>query len=97
MSQHNICSFAIGNTVFISKTEEFWDKPFTMKRHHIYNTRTVILRCKVVDIRGDEFKAELQNNNGFDKDGQTFVFNKGILLANQDFSEYSSLGVWKTN
>jgi hypothetical protein len=78
----------IGNTVFLSRTEEYWDKPFVMKRHHVYDTKTVILQGTVTDIRGDEFKAKLINNNNFEKDGEEFVFHKNSLLSNQNFKIY---------
>ncbi len=85
----------IGNTVFLSRTEEYWDKPFVMKRHHVYDTKTVILQGTVTDIRGDEFKAKLINNNNFEKDGEEFVFHKNSLLSNQNFKNLQDLGVWK--
>jgi len=86
---------AIGNTVFLSRTEEYWDKPFVMKRHHVYDTKTVILQGTVTDMRGDEFKAKLINNNNFEKDGEEFVFHKNSLLSNQNFKNLQDLGVWK--
>lgn len=87
----------IGNIVYFAKTEEFWDKPFVMKRHHVYDTRTVILKGKVTEIKGDEFKAKLIDNNGFEKDGEEFVFHKNSLLVNQDFKNFNLLGKWKIN
>ena len=85
----------IGNTIFLSRTEEYWDKPFVKKRHHVYDTKTVILQGTVTDIRGDEFKAKLINNNNFEKDGEEFVFHKNSLLSNQNFKNLQDLGVWK--
>lgn len=85
----------IGNTIFLSRTEECWDKPFVKKRHHVYDTKTVILQGTVTDIRGDEFKAKLINNNNFEKDGEEFVFHKNSLLSNQNFKNLQDLGVWK--
>lgn len=84
-----------GAIVFLSKTEQVWNKPYVMKRHHVYDTRSVILKCKVIEVKGDEFKGELFGNNGFEKDGQTFVFHKNELLVNQEYKDLSSLGVWK--
>lgn len=85
----------IGNTIFLSRTEEYWDKPFVKKRHHVYDTKTVILQGTITDIRGDEFKAKLINNNNFEKDGEEFVFHKNSLLSNQNFKNLQDLGVWK--
>lgn len=84
----------VGQTVFFSRTEDFWDKPFVMKRHHIPDTRSVILRGLVTDIRGEEFKAKLHDNNNFEKDGQEFVFNKACLLSNQNYTDMANLGRW---
>lgn len=85
----------IGQTVFFIKTEKFWDKPLVMKRHHNYDTRSVILRGLITDIEGDEFKARLIDNNGFEEDGEEYVFHKNSLLSNQDFTNYEELGMWK--
>lgn len=81
--------------IYFSVTEEYWDKPYIRKRHHDPETRTVILKGKVLETKGDEFKVELLKNNGFEKDGQTFVFHKGCLLSNQDFTDFERLGQWK--
>lgn len=84
----------VGQTVFFVKTEQYWDKPYVMKRHHVYDTRSVTLRGRVTDIHGDEFKAHLTGNNGFEKDEQEFVFHKNSLLSNQDFKDVHLLGIW---
>lgn len=81
-------------TVFIRFAEEIWNKPYPMKRSDVYDYRSVVLKCKVVDIKGEEFKATLLENNGFEKDGETFVFHKNQLLSNQDFTDFAQLGVW---
>ena len=86
----------VGKIVFFTKTEQFWDKPFTMKRHHVYDTRSMILRGEITAVKGNEFKAKLIDNN-FSKDGQEFVFNKGTLLCNQDFKDFAVLGKWRKN
>lgn len=83
---------SIGQTVFFSKTEEYWDKTFAMKRHHCYDTSSVILRGVVTDIKGDEFMARLTGNNGFEKDGHEYVFHKNSLLANQNYTDFEALG-----
>ena len=87
-------SLEIDSVVFVSKSEDIWNKPYTMKRHHIYGSRTVILQCKVLQVKGNEFKATLFGNNGFEKDGETFVFHKNELLCNQDFTDSPILGIW---
>lgn len=86
---------SIGQTVYFSKSEEYWDKPFVKKRHHATRYRTVILKGIVIDIQGKEFKAKLIDNNGFEKDGQVFVFSTDKLLVNQDFKQKQSLGKWQ--
>ncbi len=82
-----------GTTVFVSKTEQLWPHPITMKRHHVYETRTVILRGTVVDSKDRQMKVELFGNNGFEKDGQVFVFSKDDMLCNQDFRDFKRFGV----
>ena len=64
--------------------------------NHIHANRgeSVILRGEVMEIDGDEFKAKLIDNNGFQKDGWSFVFNKECLLPDQNFTDFESLGVW---
>lgn len=85
----------VGNTVYICKVEECWNKPFPMKRHHVYDTRSVILKCVVTDIQGNQFKAILTDNNNFEKDGEEYVFEKNTLLSNQDYTDFEQLGKWK--
>lgn len=84
-----------GQAVFFGYSEEFWDKPFVRKRHHIAPTRSVILRGQVIEVQGDQFMAKLIDNNDFEKDGQTFVFHKNSLLCNQNYSDFDKLGKWK--
>ena len=66
-----------------------------MKRHHVYSVKSVILRGEVVSIDGNEFKAKLLDNNNFEKDGWSFVFRKGQLLSDQNYTDFASLGVWR--
>ncbi len=89
--------FRKDNIVYFVRTEEFWDKSFPMKQHHTPDTKSVILRGKIIDEKNNEFKAMLIDNNGFEKDGQSFVFNKGTVLSNQDFKDFEELGKWKIN
>lgn len=84
-----------GKIVFFSKTEEVWDKPFVRKAHHDCPQRCVILRGEVIEVRGNEFMAKLVDNNGFEKDGETFVFSNGSLLSNQNYTDFDKLGKWK--
>ncbi len=88
-------TLSIGKTVYFTKSEEYWDKPFVMKRHHVYDVKSMVLRGVVTDIKGDEFKAVLTDNNGFEKDGEEFVFHKGCLLSNQNYTDVKELGIWK--
>ncbi len=83
-----------GDIVFIRRVEEWWDYPMVKKRHHVYDTRSVVLKCKVVDVREKEFKATLFENNGFERDGETYLFPKGELLSNQNYTDFESLGKW---
>ncbi len=85
----------IGDTVFFIKSENNWTKPYVRKRHHVPETRSVILKGKVTDIHKDEFKALLTDNNGFEKDGEEYVFHKNSLLCDQDFKDIKRLGQWK--
>ncbi len=84
----------VGQIVFIRFSEQYWDKPFPMKRHHVYDTRSVTLKCQVLDVRESQFMGKLFDNNGFEKDLDTWVFDKSILLSNQNFTDFKSLGVW---
>jgi hypothetical protein len=84
----------IGKVVFFSHAIEYWDKPYVMKSHHVYSVKSVTLRGEVVSIDGNEFKAKLIDNNNFEKDGWSFVFRKGQLLSDQNYTDFASLGVW---
>lgn len=84
----------VGQTVFVSRSIEYWDKPYTMKRHHVYDIKSVILRVRIDNIKDREFIATLIDNN-FEKDGESFVFNINELLSNQNFNDFDKLGKWK--
>lgn len=88
---------SVGKTVFFSKVEEYWDKPFVMKRHHVYDTKSIILRGVITNVKGDEFMARLTDNNGFEKDGEEYVFHKNSLLSNQNYTDFETLGRWRKN
>ncbi len=90
-----IITLTVGQTVFFSRTEQYWDKPYVMKRHHVYDTRSVILKGVITGIYENQFMALLTDNNGFEKDGQEFVFSKNSLLSNQDYKDLETLGKWK--
>ncbi len=85
----------LGQIVYFSRSEEYWDKPYVKKRHHVYDVKSVVLKGEVTAIQGNQFAAKLFGNNGFEKDGEEFVFNKGCLLVNQDYKDLESLGQWK--
>lgn len=87
----------INKTVFFTRKEQYWDKPYVMKRHHVPDVRTTVLRGVVTEVRGDEFKARLKDNNGFEKDGEEYVFHKNCLLCDQNFTDFNSLGKWDKN
>lgn len=85
-----------GKTIFFSVTEPIWDRPYSMKRSDVYEKyKTVILRGKITDVKGEEFKVKLIDNNGFQRDGEEYVFHKGVLLSNQNFNDFASLGKYK--
>ncbi len=52
----------INNVVFFNKIEQYWDNPYVMKRHHVYDTRSVTLQGRVISVEGNEFKAFLLGN-----------------------------------
>ncbi len=84
----------VGKIVFFRHTETYWDKLYPMKRSDVYKTRSVILKGKVTEVSGREFKAILSGNNGFEKDGEEFVFHMGSLLVEQNFQDHDALGQW---
>ena len=86
-----------GTTVFFSKTELNWTQPFSKKRHHAEETRSIILRGEVVSIEDGRFMAKLLDNNNFEKDNETFIFSKLELLIDQNYSDLGNLGKWKNN
>ena len=83
-----------GSAVFLRKTEEYWDLPFPIKRHHSPKSKSVILKAEIIEIKGDEFRGRLFDNNGFEKDGEVYVFHKNDLLVNQNYTEAANLGRW---
>ena len=83
-----------GTTILFKVSEEAWRQPFTMKRHHVYDTRTVILRGTLISSTRNEFKVELKDNNGFDKDGGTYVFSRGNILCEQNLEYPHEFGKW---
>ena len=85
----------VGDKVYFQVVEQIWNKPYVMKRHHTYDTRSVLLCGEVLSIVKDELKAKLTDNNGFEKDGEEFVFHKGSLLVEQDFKKTEKLGKWE--
>jgi hypothetical protein len=84
----------IDTVVYLLVAEEWWDKPYVKKRHHLTTYRTVVLKGTVVDERGNQIKVKLEENNGFERDGGTYVFGKGNLLVNQKYPA-DELGIWK--
>lgn len=91
-----------GMMVYVSRGEEYWDEPYVRKRHHTPKIKSVILRVEVMEIGKGEFERQflgkLTDNNGFDKDGQTFVFNILELLCNQNQGpEKLNLGIWSNS
>ena len=83
-----------GQTVFFSVSEQYWNKPYVMKRHHVYLTKSMVIRGKVEDIKGQEFKVRLFGNNKFEKDGESFVFHEDKLLIDQNYTDLYRLGKW---
>lgn len=84
----------VGQIVFFKRTESCWNKPFVKKRHHTYQTKSIILRGEVLEVKGEQFKAKLFGNNNFEKDGREFVFHQNTLLSNQNYTSLDDLGKW---
>ena len=81
--------------VYISMTEridEFARKRYSDPAVHIY--RTVIVRGKKLSEQGNEIQVKLEGNGSFEREGETYVFNKGNLLDGKP--EDVQLGVWVT-
>lgn len=85
----------IDKIVYFCFTEQFWDKPYPIRRSDVYDTRSVILKGKIIGFESSQFKALLLDNNGFERDGEEYVFDNGLLLSNQNFTDFESLGKWK--
>lgn len=81
--------------LYFSKTEEYWNKPYPKPRSQPYHVKSVTLQGTIISVKGDEFSAKIFGNNGFDKDGETFVFNKNTLLCEQNYTDTERLGIWK--
>ncbi len=88
---------AAGTTIFFTMGVQYWDKPYAMKAHHTYDVKSVILRGEVIETEPYQIKVKLTNNNGFERDGETFVIYEGQLLSNQDFQDFEQLGKWRLN
>jgi hypothetical protein len=85
----------LNKIVFFKVTEEYWNNNFPRKQHSIPKTKSLLLRGLVTEIEGDEFKAKLIGNNGFEKDGEEFIFHKYSLLSNQNYIRLDNLGKWE--
>ncbi len=86
-----------GETIFFEMSEQYWGKPYPKKRSDVYDVKSVILRGEVVDTQLNQIKVKLVDNNGFERDGETYVIYQGTLLSNQNFKDFESLGKWKFN
>jgi hypothetical protein len=95
LSQIKKTIMEIGNTVYLKVTEEVWNRPYVKKRHHSYDTRSVILQGRIIDVKLPEYKVQLYGNNGFEKDGGMFVFHKNDFIFNQNYKDMESLGKWE--
>ena len=93
--ENNSRNIEIGKVAFVNKSEEYWDEPHVMKSHHVYKTKSVTLRVMVEEIRGKQFKGKLIDNNNFEKDGESYIFDFGQLLCEQNYTDFESLGKWK--
>lgn len=83
----------VDNTVFFTWTESC-DTGAGGLLSHVFETRSVVLRGKVTKVGTHAFRAQLIDNNGFEKDGNEYVFHNGTLLANQNFTDLDRLGKW---
>jgi hypothetical protein len=60
---------------------------FAHKRYtspEVEEWETLIVQGAFVEAKGQEIKIRLEGNNGFEKDGETFVFSKAYFLTNPD-------------
>lgn len=78
--------YKIGDVVYSKVTEridEFSHKRYTNPEAEIF--RTVLFKGIVQDINMEtkEFKMKLEDNNNFEKDGQTFVFGFLNIIDNE--------------
>lgn len=85
-----------GNFVYLRQCVTYWDEPYPMKSHHVYKVKSVVVRARVVEVKGQQFKGKLVGNLGFEKDGETFVFHTDQILADKK-TKPDNLGVWVNN
>lgn len=84
------------NTVYLSVTERI--DAFARKRYaspEVEKYRTVVLRGQKIDELGNEIMVRLEGNGNFEKEGESFVFNKLQLLDGKP-SRDIKLGEWVT-
>lgn len=84
----------VGQVVYLSiseRTDEFRHKRYST----IHRGRTVIIRAVVEDINGNQFRARLEGNGNFEREGQVYVFGRGSMLVDQRERDPKELGKWK--
>lgn len=82
------------NTVYLSVTERIDE--FASKRYaspEVEKYRTVVLRGQKIDELGNEIMVKLDGNGNFEKEGESFVFNKLQLLDGKPSCDIK-LGEW---
>lgn len=83
-----------GQVVYLSISER--TDPFRHKRYSsIHYGRTVIIRAVVEEVKGNQFMARLEGNGRFEREGQSYVFSRGSMLADQRERRPEELGKWK--
>lgn len=78
--------YKIGDVVYskvIERIDEFAHKKYTNREVEIF--RTVLFKGIVQDINMEtkEFSMKLEDNNNFEKDGQTFIVNFLNIIDNE--------------
>ena len=83
-----------GQVVYLSiseRTDEFRHKRYSS----IHRGRTVIIRAVVEEVKGNQFRAQLQGNGTFEREGHSYVFSRGSMLADQRERRPEELGKWR--
>ncbi len=81
-----------GDLIYLKRREE--RSPFDsvpLKRHHVTVSSYVLLKGIVEETCGNEIKVKLVDNNGFERDNDSWIFELNEVIEKVNDSE---LGVW---